>query len=114
MLGAKGLHIVLRHILPLIVPTVLTVLTIDFAVVMLAESSLSFLGIGVQPPAATWGLMVANGRNYLATAWWVSFFPGVMIILTALSANILSNWLRLALDPRQRWRLERAKGAPNA
>lgn len=114
VIGAPGGHIVRRHILPLLVPPLLTVMTIDFAVVMLAESSLSFLGIGVQPPAATWGLMVANGRNYLGTAWWISFFPGVMIILTALCANLLANWLRLAMDPRQHWRLKKMGAAKNA
>jgi peptide/nickel transport system permease protein len=80
--------------------------SLDFAGVMLAESSLSFLGIGVQPPNVTWGLMVATGRNYLTTAWWLAFWPGLAIMLTALATNLLSNWLRIAMDPRLRWRLE--------
>jgi peptide/nickel transport system permease protein len=86
-----------------------TILTVDFAIVMLAESGLSFLGIGIQPPEITWGLMVSQGRPYLTTAWWLSLWPGVMIVLTTLSLNLLSNWMRTALDPVQRWRLEIAE-----
>ncbi len=77
---------------------------------MLAESALSFLGIGVQPPGVTWGLMVANGRNYLTSAWWLAFWPGLAILLTAFAPNLLSNWLRIAMDPKLRWRLEQVKG----
>ena len=77
-----------------------------FAFVMLAESALSFLGIGIQPPEVTWGLMVAQGRNYLATAWWLAFWPGLAIMLTTLALNLLSSWMRIATDPVQRWRLE--------
>lgn len=107
--GATNRRIMLQHIAPIVTPTVLTVATLDFAGVMLAESSLSFLGIGVQPPGVTWGLMVATGRNYLTTAWWLAFWPGLAILLTALAANLLSNWLRLAMDPKLRWRLESAR-----
>ncbi|MEI4473846.1 ABC transporter permease [Frigidibacter sp. MR17.24] len=106
VMAASDRRIVLRHILPVILPTMLTIATLDFAFVMLAESSLSFLGIGIQPPEITWGLMVAQGREYLTTAWWLSFWPGLAIILTTLSLNLMSNWLRIALDPTQRWRLE--------
>lgn len=106
VLGAGSLRIILRHILPTVMPTVITIATLDFAFVMLAESSLSFLGIGVQPPDITWGLMVSQGRPYLSTAWWLAFWPGLMIVLTALSLNLLSSWMRVALDPAQRWRLE--------
>ena len=106
VMGASSRRIVFRHILPVILPTLLTIATLDFAFVMLAESSLSFLGIGIQPPEITWGLMVAQGRPYLTTAWGLSFFPGLVIVLTTLSLNLLSNWLRVALDPEQRWRLE--------
>lgn len=107
--GATNLRILLLHILPVVAPTVFTVATLDFANVMLAESGLSFLGIGVQPPGVTWGLMVAAGRNYLTNAWWLAFWPGLAIVLTALSANLLSNWLRIAMDPALRWRLERTR-----
>jgi peptide/nickel transport system permease protein len=97
---------VLRHIAPIVVPTLITVATLDFAFVMLAESALSFLGIGIQPPEITWGLMVAQGRNYLQIAWWLAFWPGLAIMLTTLALNLLAAWLRIATDPVQRWRLE--------
>ena len=106
VMGASSLRIVFRHILPMVIPTLVTIATLDFAFVMLAESALSFLGIGIQPPEITWGLMVAQGKQYLANAWWLAFWPGLAIILTTLSLNLLSNWLRIALDPAQRWRLE--------
>ena len=106
VMGASPTRIVLRHILPMVIPTLVTIATLDFAFVMLAESALSFLGIGIQPPSITWGLMVAQGKQYLANAWWLAFWPGLAIILTTLSLNLLSGWLRIALDPAQRWRLE--------
>ena len=106
VMGATHTRIILKHILPVVTPTLVTIATLDFAFVMLAESSLSFLGIGVQPPGITWGLMVSQGRPYLNTAWWLAFWPGLMIVLTALSLNLLSSWMRVALDPAQRWRLE--------
>ncbi len=105
-MGASDLRLVLAHILPVVTPTILTVATLDFANVMLNESALSFLGIGVQPPAVTWGLMVAQGRNYLSQAWWLAAFPGLTIMLTTMAANLLSNWVRVASDPVLRWRLE--------
>lgn len=105
-LGATHSRMVFLHILPNALPTLMTLATLEFAAVMLAESSLSFLGLGVQAPAVTWGLMVADGRGYLASAWWVSFWPGLAISLTAISANLMANWLRTAMDPAQRWRLE--------
>ena len=66
---------------------------------MLAESGLSFLGIGIQPPEVTWGLMVAQGRNYLGSAWWLAFFPGLAIMLTTLAVNLFASWLRIVMDP---------------
>jgi peptide/nickel transport system permease protein len=109
-LGGSRAHILRRHIAPVVAPTLLTILSVDFAIVMLAESGLSFLGIGIQPPEITWGLMVAQGRNYLSQAWWLAFFPGLAIMFATLSANILSNWLRIVTDPVQRWRLEAPRG----
>ena len=103
--GASGTSIITRHVLPIVLPTLLTVATLDFCYVMLAESSLSFLGIGIQPPDVSWGLMVAQGRTYLHTAWWLSFFPGLAIVITTVSATILAAWARIATDPGQRWRL---------
>ena len=105
-MGASNSRIIFKHIAPLTIPTLITIATLDFAFVMLGESALSFLGVGIQPPEVTWGLMVAQGRNYLQLAWWLAFFPGLIIMLVALSLNLLSSWLRIVLDPRQRWRLE--------
>jgi len=108
VMGAGNRRLLTRHIAPLVLPTLTTIATLEFAFVMLAESSLSFLGIGIQPPEITWGLMVAQGRNYLQSAWWLSFFPGLMIMLSALSLNLISGWLRIVFDPAQRWRLEQS------
>ncbi|MHC1551159.1 ABC transporter permease [Phyllobacterium sp. K27] len=113
VMGASSKRILFRHILPVVLPTLTTLATLDFAYVMLAESALSFLGIGIQPPEITWGLMISQGRQYLTNAWWLSFWPGLAIVLTTMSLNLLSNWLRIALDPVQRWRLE-IKGGKNA
>jgi len=104
-LGFSTRRILFRHIMPLVLPTLITIATLDCALVMLAESALSFLGIGIQPPEVTWGLMVAQGRNYLSSAWWLAFFPGLMIMLTTLALNLAANWLRVVSDPVQRWRL---------
>lgn len=103
--GAGSGAVIRRHVVPILLPTLLTVATLDFCFVMLAESSLSFLGIGIQPPDISWGLMVSQGRTYLQTAWWLSFFPGLAIVLTTVSATILAAWARIATDPAQRWRL---------
>lgn len=115
VMGASPWRIVWRHVLPVVVPTLITVATLDFAFIMLAESSLSFLGLGIQPPEISWGLMVADGRNYLSSAWWLAFWPGLAIMLTTTALNLLSNWVRIATDPKQRWRLEQSrKAATNA
>lgn len=107
VLGASQLRIVWVHIAPMVMPTVVNIVTIDFALIMLSESSLSFLGIGVQSPTITWGVLVAQGKDYLGTAWWIAFFPGLMIMLTTLSINLVANWARRIGDPRQRWRYAR-------
>ncbi|MDX0951817.1 ABC transporter permease subunit [Sinorhizobium medicae] len=114
-LGANHRRILFRHIAPMVLPTLVTIGAIDFATVVLAESSLSFLGLGIQAPEFTWGAMVATGRGYLSTAWWIAFWPGLAILLTTLSLNILSSWWRTYADPQQRWRIELArskKGIP--
>ena len=113
VMGASDARIVLRHILPVVIPTLVTIATLDFAFVMLAESSLSFLGIGIQPPDVTWGLMVAQGRPYLAREWWLALFPGLAIVITTMSLTLLDahrarSGAALAAgnrSPRQRWRL---------
>ncbi|THK38994.1 ABC transporter permease [Ensifer sp. MPMI2T] len=110
-MGAGPARILLRHIAPLVLPTLVTIAAIDFATVILSESALSFLGLGIQPPEFTWGAMVANGRGYLSTAWWIAFWPGLAIMLTTLSLNILSNWARTVADPQQRWRLQTLRKA---
>jgi peptide/nickel transport system permease protein len=103
--GTRPSAIIRRHVFPIVLPTLLTVATLEFCYVMLAESSLSFLGIGIQAPDVSWGLMVAQGRTYLQTAWWLSFFPGLAIVVTTVSATVLASWARIATDPDQRWRL---------
>lgn len=105
-MGASSGRILLRHIAPLALPTLTTIAAIDFATVILAESSLSFLGLGIQPPQFTWGAMVAAGRGYLGSAWWVAFWPGLFIVITTLSLNLLSRWARMVADPQQRWRMQ--------
>lgn len=104
-MGASLPRILFFHIAPMIGPTLLTLGALEMAFIMLVESSLSFLGIGVQPPDVSWGLMVSDGRNYVSTAWWVSFWPGLAIMAVTMSLNILANWVRVAADPMQRWRL---------
>lgn len=99
--GCSSLTIIRRHILPTIAPIILTQAMLEFAAVVLAESSLSFLGLGVQPPAASWGLMIAENRAYLETAWWSVLFPGLAIMVTVLSANLIGSAFRVWLDPRQ-------------
>jgi peptide/nickel transport system permease protein len=106
LMGASPPRIILAHILPLVIPTLLTIAAIDLAAVILTESGLSFLGLGIQPPSFTWGAMVATGRNYLTTAWWLTFWPGLAIMLTTLSLTLLASWARTLSDPNQRWRLE--------
>ncbi|MGC9436854.1 ABC transporter permease [Streptomyces sp. WG5] len=115
--GTPSRTIIHRHILPIALPTLLTVATLDFCFVMLTESSLSFLGIGIQPPDVSWGLMVAQGRQYLQTAWWITVLPGLAIVLTTVSATVLAAWARIATDPAQRWRLSlprKRRAAPAA
>ncbi|GAA1749232.1 ABC transporter permease [Streptomonospora arabica] len=112
--GAGSGDIIRRHVAPTVLPTLLTVATLDFCFVILTESSLSFLGIGIQPPDLSWGLMVAQGRQELQTAWWTAVFPGLAIVITTISATTLASWARLATDPAQRWRLTVPRGRRRA
>jgi len=100
-LGASDLRIILRHLLPNALAPVLVAATLGVAGAILTESALSFLGLGVQPPTATWGAMLADGKDYLSRAWWLSLYPGLAILLTVLSYNLMGEGLRDALDPRQ-------------
>jgi ABC-type dipeptide/oligopeptide/nickel transport system permease subunit len=99
-LGASRGHIMWREILPNILSPVIVVATIRMAHVIILEASLSFLGLGVQPPTASWGAMVADGRAFILESWWVSTFPGVAILLLVLAINVASQGLRDAFDPR--------------
>lgn len=100
-IGVTDAVIITRHILPNTLSPIIVQATIDIGTVILAATSLAFLGLGTQPPAADWGLMIAQGRQYLRQAWWYSVFPGIAIFLTVLSFNLLGDTLRDIFDPRQ-------------
>lgn len=115
-LGATHLRIVILHILPNLTSTLLILVSLEFGRVMLSEAGLSFLGMGIQPPDASWGLMLAQGRSYIGSAWWLVTFPGFAIALTTLSTNLLAGWARSVNDPvyrkRMAARLTRHSAAP--
>jgi len=98
--GNRALRLLLRHVLPNALTPIIVVATLELAFMIIYESALSFLGLGVQPPTPTWGWMLSDGRNYVATAWWLATFPGLAIMLTVLAVNLLGDWLRDTLDPR--------------
>src|SRR5436309_815943 len=100
--GRSSAWIIRRHIFPNVVPTLLVISTLQVGHVILLEGTLSFLGVGVPPPNPAWGLMIADGRGFLATAWWISLFPGVAMLLTVLAVNLMGDWLRDHLDPKLR------------
>lgn len=100
--GRSGLGICVHHILPNVVPSLLVIATLQVGYVIILEGSLSFLGVGVPPPQPAWGLMIAEGRGQLATAWWTVLFPGLAMLLVVLSVNLFGDWLRDALDPKLR------------
>ena len=102
VIGCSTKTILLRHILPNVLPTLLILITLQVGWAIILEAALSFLGAGVPPPAPAWGLMVANGKDYLVEAWWLSFFPGLAIMLLVLSFNLLGDWMRDRFDPRLR------------
>ncbi len=101
-IGASTWRIMLRHILPNVLTPALVVATLELARVIIMDAALSFLGLGVQPPDASWGRMLAEGRVYISTAWWIVTFPGLAILLTVLSVNLLGDWLRDYFDPKLR------------
>jgi peptide/nickel transport system permease protein len=101
-LGARDGSVLLRHVLPNIFGSTTVLATFAFAQFILAEASLSFLGLGVQAPTPTWGGILADGRDYMGLAWWITTFPGVAIMLTVLAVNVLGDWLRDMLDPSLR------------
>lgn len=98
--GVSTARILLRHVLPNIAGPVVVVATLEFGLMVLFEAGLSFLGLGVQPPTPSWGAIMAVGRNYLGTAWWIATFPGVCLFLLALSVNMIGDHVRDRLDPR--------------
>jgi peptide/nickel transport system permease protein len=100
--GASSWRIMLRHIFPNTINSLIVMMTLSVGMIIIAESTLSYLGIGVTAPTASWGNMVADGRTYVSTAWWISFFPGIAIGLVVMSGNFLGDWIRDRLDPRLR------------
>ena len=99
-MGSAHRRVILRHIVPNAFTPWLVIATLDLARVIILESALSFLGLGVQPPTPTWGGMLADGRVYLSTAWWLATFPGLAILVTVLGINLLGDGLRDTFDPR--------------
>lgn len=100
--GASDLRIMFRHLLPNVMPTLIVLLTLQVGWVIIVEASLSFLGAGIPPPTPAWGSMLADGREYVSTAWWVTTAPGVAIMLVVLAFNLCGDWMRERLDPKQR------------
>lgn len=101
-LGARPKRIYVRHVLPNIASALIVQFTLNFPSTILLETSLSFLGLGIQPPLTSLGLMLGTGRDYLLFAWWLSVFPGILIFITTLSVSLLGDWLRDRLDPTLR------------
>jgi peptide/nickel transport system permease protein len=93
-------RILATHLLPNVLPTAIILMTLQLGRALIVEASITFIGLGIQAPAAAWGLMIADGRGLVATDWWIPTFPGLCITITVLGANILGDWLRDRLDPR--------------
>ena len=101
--GASRLRVILRHVLPNVLNSAMVLASLTIGVVIIAEASLSFLGVGVPPPEPAWGLMLSDGKQGLMVGyWWLTVFPGCCIMLMVLSANLLGDWLRVKLDPQLR------------
>jgi peptide/nickel transport system permease protein len=101
-LGASELRVMARHILPNVVTVIVISVTLRVGIAILAEASLSYLGLGVQPPTASWGNLVADGREYLRSAWWVSLLPGAFVFLSVMAFNLIGDGLRDAFDPKMK------------
>lgn len=101
-MGAGWFRLLGRHVLPNIAGALVVVATLEFGLMVLFEAGLSFLGLGVQPPTASWGAMLSTGRNYVATAWWIATFPGLALFLLVLSINLIGDYVRDRLDPKAR------------
>jgi peptide/nickel transport system permease protein len=102
IVGCSGRRVIFRHILPNLTSPLITLGILEFARIVLAEAALSFLGLGIQPPATSWGLDVATGRDYLFRAWWLVTMPGLAIAVTVLAINLVASWMRLISDPQER------------
>jgi peptide/nickel transport system permease protein len=100
--GASAWRIITRHLLPNTLNTLVVLVTLQIGYVIIVEASLSFLGAGIPPPTPAWGSMIAEGRDFVTRAWWVSFLPGLAILLVVLAFNLLGDWLRDTLDPKLR------------
>ncbi|MED4959203.1 ABC transporter permease, partial [Paenibacillus macerans] len=100
--GAKNGRIILKHILPNILSSFIVISGMNVATTIIMEASLSFLGLGIKPPDVSWGGMLSDGRQYVATSWWVATFPGLAITVTVLGVIFLGDWLRDVLDPRMK------------
>jgi len=101
-LGVPGMRIALRHVLPNIFSSIIVLWTFSVGVIILAEASISFLGLGIPQPAVSWGGMITDGRNYLDNSWWVPFWPGLTLTLVVVAINTVGDWLRDTLDPTTR------------
>lgn len=99
-IGSKNYRIITKYIMPNVVSSFIVIATLNVASTIILEASLSFLGLGIQPPDVSWGLMLSDGREYVATSWWVATFPGIAITITVLGVIFLGDWLRDVLDPR--------------
>ncbi len=102
IVGCSPARIIFRHLLPNVLNTIIVMVTLQVGWSIMVESSLSFLGAGIPPPAPSWGRMVADGRDYIGDAWWLSGFPGLAIFMTVISLNLVGDWLRDRLDPKLR------------
>jgi len=101
-IGVKNNKIITRHLLPNVISSFIVISTLSVATTIILEASLSFLGLGVQPPTISWGTILSDGRDYLATSWWLATFPGIAITITVLGIIFLGDWLRDVLDPRSK------------
>jgi peptide/nickel transport system permease protein len=112
-IGCSDRRIILRHLLPNLLSPITVLATLEIATMMLTMASLDFLGMGIQPPDSSWGLMLAEGREYITAAWWQVTFPGIAILLTALGFNLIAAWVRAITDPVQSWRWIQRRNRPN-
>lgn len=102
--GCGNFRIMFSHVLPNVVNTIIIMATIEIGGIIVLTAAMSFLGLGTQPPSCDWGLMLAEGRQYITYAWWLITFPGIAIVIAVLGFNLTGDWLREVLDPKQKLR----------